>query len=89
MSQPELLKKVVKLLDSEGIEYMVTGSVVSSLQGEPRSTHDIDLLVSLDVTAVELLTNAFPIVWRRATESVLPGGHDSRKVAMVENVGRQ
>lgn len=27
---------------------MLTGSLVSSLQGEPRSTHDIDFVVALD-----------------------------------------
>lgn len=45
MSQQELLKKVIQVLDDVGIQYMLTGSVVSSLQGEPRSTHDIDMEV--------------------------------------------
>jgi hypothetical protein len=39
MSQQELLKKAIQALDQAGIQYMITGSVVSSLQGEPRSTH--------------------------------------------------
>lgn len=39
---------------------MVTGSVVSSLQGEPRSTHDIDLVVVLDKQAIPLLSESFP-----------------------------
>ena len=43
MSHQELLKKVVQTLQDTAIEYIVTGSVASSLQGEPRSTHDIDL----------------------------------------------
>ena len=45
MSQQELYKKVVQTLQDTGIEYMVTGSVASSLQVEPRSKHDIDLVV--------------------------------------------
>jgi len=28
---------------------MITGSIVSSLQGEPRSTHDIDILIANNV----------------------------------------
>ncbi len=40
MSQQELLKKVIQALDRAKIQYMITGSVASSLQGEPRSTHD-------------------------------------------------
>lgn len=35
MSQQELLAKVVQALNEADIDYMVTGSVVSSLQGEP------------------------------------------------------
>jgi hypothetical protein len=51
---------VVQVLDEEKIEYMLTGSVVSSLQGEPRSTHDIDLIVSIQKTSVDRLVTAFP-----------------------------
>ena len=45
MSQQELLKQVIQALDQAEIQYMITGSVVSSLQGEPRSTHDIDIII--------------------------------------------
>ena len=38
---------------------MLTGSVVSSLQGEPRSSHDVDIVVSIQPNAVEKLTAAF------------------------------
>ena len=51
MSQPELLKHVVSRLDQIGIEYMLTGSVVSSLQGEPRATHDIDVVIAIHGSA--------------------------------------
>jgi hypothetical protein len=39
---------------------MVTGSVASSLQGEPRATHDIDLVVTIPPAAVDGLVGAFP-----------------------------
>ena len=60
MSQQELLKEVVQALDRIGCPYMITGSVVSSLQGEPRSTHDIDLVVSIRPDQVGQLVEAFP-----------------------------
>lgn len=60
MSQQELLEHVVGVLDAIGIEYMVTGSLASSLQGEPRATHDIDLVVALTQPQVPLLVRAFP-----------------------------
>ncbi|MDO8141656.1 MAG: hypothetical protein Q6358_09165 [Candidatus Brocadiales bacterium] len=60
MSQQELLRKVIQTLDDAGIQYMVTGSVASSLQGEPRSTHDIDLVVAIERTDAKKLVKAFP-----------------------------
>lgn len=60
MSQPELLTRVIGVLQDCGIEYMVTGSVASSLQGQPRSTHDIDLVVALREPDVASLMRAFP-----------------------------
>jgi len=59
MSQQELLRKVVETLDQAGIEYMMSGSLVSSLQGEPRSTHDIDLVVAIKSETVPELLAAF------------------------------
>ena len=46
MLQQQLLKKVVQILNEATIEYFFTGSIVSSLLGEPRSTHDIDIVVA-------------------------------------------
>ena len=60
MSQQELLKRVIQALEGAGIEYMVSGSLVSSLQGEPRSTHDIDLVVSIRPATAHALVRAFP-----------------------------
>jgi hypothetical protein len=60
MSQQDLLKRVVDALESSGCAYMVTGSYASSLQGEPRLTHDIDLVVSIPPTAVESFIGYFP-----------------------------
>ena len=60
MSQQELLKTVACTLERLDIGYMVTGSIVSSLQGEPRSTHDIDIVVSLPPSKARALVAAFP-----------------------------
>ncbi len=60
MSQQELLKKVIQTLDDDGTQYMITGSVASSLQGEPRSTHGMDLLVAIERSDAKKLVEAFP-----------------------------
>lgn len=60
MLRPELLIQIVSFLRKQQIEYMITGSVVSSLQGEPRLTHDIDIVVQIDATAIPALAKSFP-----------------------------
>lgn len=39
---------------------MVTGSVASSLQGEPRATHDLDVVVAVRPQDIPALLRAFP-----------------------------
>lgn len=39
---------------------MITGAIASSLQGEPRSTHDLDVVVEIREDDVEALLSAFP-----------------------------
>lgn len=60
MSQQELLKKVITILEETGIPYMVTGSIASSLQGEPRASHDIDIVVDISREVILSLLEAFP-----------------------------
>ena len=60
MSQQELLTAVVTVLEGAGVEYMITGSIASSLQGEPRATHAIDVVVALPTSGVGALLAAFP-----------------------------
>ncbi len=59
MSQPELLKKVIGVLNGAGIDYMMTGSIVSSLQGEPRATHDIDIVILITDKGLSQLVHSF------------------------------
>ena len=60
MSQSELLIKVIGALEAANAPYMLTGSYASSLQGEPRLTHDIDVVVILTPAAAQSLLQAFP-----------------------------
>ena len=60
MSQPELLIHTVKALEKSGHEYMLTGSLVSSILGEPRATHDIDVIVAIKTEGIEAFLGEFP-----------------------------
>ena len=52
MSQQDLLKHVVEALDEIGVGYLLSGSLASSLQGEPRATHDIDIVIDISLADV-------------------------------------
>lgn len=60
MHGPDLIELFVVPLASAGIPHMITGSVASSIYGEPRTTLDIDLVVILDTAQVPLLPDLFP-----------------------------
>ncbi|HEV8423245.1 MAG TPA: hypothetical protein VGQ40_07865, partial [Chthoniobacterales bacterium] len=60
MLEPDLIELFVRPLDELGIRYLVSGSVAAMLYGEPRVTHDIDLVVFLRHNDIARLPTAFP-----------------------------
>ena len=48
----EVALQVAAALEAVGAHYFIGGSVASSLQGEPRATNDIDIVVSLSPAKV-------------------------------------
>lgn len=69
---------MVSTLDRAQIEYMITGSTASSLQGEPRLTHDLDVVVVISAVQIPALLAAFPspdfYVSREAVEEAINTG---------------
>lgn len=59
MLQQKLLEKVITFLNNNHIDYMVTGSIVSSIQGEPRRTHIVDIIVVLKNESISMLLKEF------------------------------
>jgi len=49
---------VARALERLGIPYFVGGSLASSLQGEPRSTNDVDFVVDLPEARVDAFAEA-------------------------------
>jgi hypothetical protein len=60
MEQGELLRRVVDTLERLKLSYLVTGSIATTLYGEPRFTNDIDVVVQLPLDRAEALVQAFP-----------------------------
>ena len=67
MPGPELFLLFVRPLNRAGIRYIVSGSVAAIFYGEPRLTHDVDLVVFLSDADIRRLVEAFP-----AAEFYLP-----------------
>ena len=63
-----MLLEVAGTLDRLGIEYLLGGSLASSVLGEPRSTVDIDLAVHLR----EARLRDFVVLVERDHEAVAP-----------------
>ena len=58
MSQQALLARLVEALEKAGIPYMVSGSVASSFQGEPRATHAVDIVIDVPSQIASQLVGA-------------------------------
>jgi len=52
-SQKEFLRKLIELLDTARIPYMLSGSMCSSFHGRSRATNDVDIVI--DPTKEQLL----------------------------------
>lgn len=62
MQPLDLLGLFTAPLDALGLRYFVTGSLASLVYGEPRLTHDADLVVELADADAPRLEAAFPAV---------------------------
>ena len=60
MQPDSLFLLFVAPLNTAGVTYMVTGSVASTMYGEPRLTHDIDLVIACDDQQLADFPTIFP-----------------------------
>ena len=60
MPEPELCLLFLRPLNRLGVRYIISGSVAAILYGEPRLTHDVDLVVFLRSEDVSRLLEVFP-----------------------------
>jgi hypothetical protein len=59
MNERELLVDCLRRLNRTGITYYLTGSMASNYWGIPRTTHDLDFVVQLPVSAVPRIVQEF------------------------------
>jgi hypothetical protein len=59
MNERELLADCLRRLNRSGVTYYLTGSMASNYWGIPRTTHDLDFVVQLPVSAVPRIVQEF------------------------------
>lgn len=72
------LRRVVERFDGLGLEWVLGGSLASMAVGEPRSTNDIDMVVSIESGDVDELVAAFAgefYVDRQMIVEAIASGH--------------
>ena len=77
MAEDEALSaalEVIRVLDTLGVDYLISDSLASSFHGIPRSTHDADLLVDLSsddvLPLVRAIESSFYVDEDRVREAV-------------------
>ena len=60
MQELNLFAIYTDILSKNNIEYFISGSVAAIVYGEPRLTHDIDLIISLSDNVITKFVAAFP-----------------------------
>ena len=81
----EALDRVTKALEACGIDYAVTGSVATSVHGEPFSSLDVDLVVAGNATrAAKLAENLSPEFYAPA-DMLIDAAERSAFVNVIDN----
>jgi len=60
MTAQDLLARLVEALKRAGIPYMLTGSMASSMHGQPRASNDIDVVIAPTVEQLRSLKSLLP-----------------------------
>lgn len=61
MPEPSLFEPFIVRLERLGIPYFVTGSMAGIVYGEPRLTHDVDIVIALSSRDIRAFVDAFPL----------------------------
>ena len=59
MTQLDILLLVCEVLNKLKIEYMLTGAYAVSFYGRPRTTHDIDINISISKEDIKKIYNLY------------------------------
>lgn len=67
----DVLEAAVTVLEAAGVEYAITGSVASSIHGEPYSSQDVDLVVRMTPEQARQIAEQFPQRFYRSEDALV------------------
>lgn len=67
----EVIRLVTSALNQAGIEYAITGSIASSLHGEPVTTQDVDIVLRMTASQAKALAGSLPQRFYRNPDSLI------------------
>jgi hypothetical protein len=81
----DVLRDVSRRLEGAGISFMLTGSVAMNYYAQPRMTRDIDLVVSLNGTQIEVFFRLFEEEYYLDRQSVADAISRHRMFNLIHN----
>jgi len=81
----DVLSAVVNVLSHAGVEYAVTGSVASSLHGEPVFSQDIDLVVRMTPEQARRVARELPQRFYRNQDAVIEAAQVAGFVNLIDS----
>lgn len=78
------LTELARVLEELGIAYAIGGSLASGSWGEPRTTHDIDLIVALTGSDVEPLVERLAGRFHLDPEAISAGVRSGRAFNLID-----
>ena len=84
MNERELLVDCLRRLNRSGVTYYLTGSMASNYWGIPRTTHDLDFVIQMPVSAVPRIVKEFSGDFYLEEESVRAAYHPPHQFNAID-----
>ena len=68
-AQQAFFADVIRRLEDAGVPFMVSGSLASSLHGQPRATNDIDIVIDPERDSLNVFVGSLPEDWYVSPEA--------------------
>ena len=86
-NQEDFFHQLATLLENASIPFMVSGSIASSLHGNPRATNDFDLVIDPDPGSLNRLIDSVPAEWYVSRDAAQTAFKQRSMFNVLDSVG--